>query len=386
MIRRTGVTLLETLVAIFVMALGLIALLTLFPLGALNMAQAIKDDRTAQSSASAEGIANAWRIRQDPDSYPFNGATPDTNTAMINPGGTLPGIVPPGQPGYNGALWAGRSYPVYIDPVGWIQNGGNITTTAELPVPSPPYHWLATEPLFGYPGLPRRTARFLNNYATAPLAPPLTNLTPAQYGDPNLFALGPAYRNGQIWKACSLLDDIPFGPNGLPQSISIDFEGRYSWAFLVQMPTIGDPNHKVELTVVVYSGRNQTLSASGTATGERAYEAIFAQGSKQVQVRWNPAVQNTPSLRKGMWVMDGTLQNAAGIADPHGMFYRVVNVTDLGSVVGPGNGVTYRLMELELQHNAIVSSDPSLDAAGFNPGYWGRILVLDNVAEVFHKQ
>ena len=45
------------LVAIFVMVIGLLALLTLFPLGALSMAQAIKDDRTAHSAKNAYGIA-----------------------------------------------------------------------------------------------------------------------------------------------------------------------------------------------------------------------------------------------------------------------------------------------------------------------------------------
>jgi prepilin-type N-terminal cleavage/methylation domain-containing protein len=44
---QRGVTLVEVLVAIFVSGIGLLALLTLFPLGALEMAQAIPDDRTA---------------------------------------------------------------------------------------------------------------------------------------------------------------------------------------------------------------------------------------------------------------------------------------------------------------------------------------------------
>ena len=44
---RAGVTLIEVLVAIFIMGIGLLALLTLFPLGALRMAKAIQDDRAA---------------------------------------------------------------------------------------------------------------------------------------------------------------------------------------------------------------------------------------------------------------------------------------------------------------------------------------------------
>ncbi|MCI0703606.1 MAG: prepilin-type N-terminal cleavage/methylation domain-containing protein, partial [Planctomycetia bacterium] len=43
--RRAGVTLLEVLTAIFITGVALLALLVLFPLGAMAMAQAIKDDR-----------------------------------------------------------------------------------------------------------------------------------------------------------------------------------------------------------------------------------------------------------------------------------------------------------------------------------------------------
>jgi prepilin-type N-terminal cleavage/methylation domain-containing protein len=46
--RSRGITLTEVLVAIFIMGIGLLALLSLFPLGALTMAQAIKDDRESQ--------------------------------------------------------------------------------------------------------------------------------------------------------------------------------------------------------------------------------------------------------------------------------------------------------------------------------------------------
>ena len=54
-----GVTLVEVLTALFVMGIGLLALLTLFPLGALTMAQAIKDDRAGaiadQATAFSQG-------------------------------------------------------------------------------------------------------------------------------------------------------------------------------------------------------------------------------------------------------------------------------------------------------------------------------------------
>ena len=57
--RDRGVTLVEVLVAIFIMGVGLLALLTLFPLGALRMAEAIKDDRAAAVATDAVALGAA---------------------------------------------------------------------------------------------------------------------------------------------------------------------------------------------------------------------------------------------------------------------------------------------------------------------------------------
>jgi prepilin-type N-terminal cleavage/methylation domain-containing protein len=54
---RPGVTLLEVLVAIFIVAVGLLALLVLFPLGVLSMAQAIEDDRAAALAADSVALS-----------------------------------------------------------------------------------------------------------------------------------------------------------------------------------------------------------------------------------------------------------------------------------------------------------------------------------------
>jgi hypothetical protein len=60
--RRRGITLTEVLVAVFVVSLGMIALMTLFPLGAFSMAQAIQDDRAAQCAANgASTLRMVWR-------------------------------------------------------------------------------------------------------------------------------------------------------------------------------------------------------------------------------------------------------------------------------------------------------------------------------------
>jgi hypothetical protein len=53
---RAGVTLIEVLAAIFITGVGLLALLVLFPLGALSLAQAIQDDRTAAVAQGAVAL------------------------------------------------------------------------------------------------------------------------------------------------------------------------------------------------------------------------------------------------------------------------------------------------------------------------------------------
>lgn len=62
---RPAVTLMEVLIAIFVMGIGMLSLLTLFPVGALNMSQAMRDDRAAQAARNATALAAAFNLRKD---------------------------------------------------------------------------------------------------------------------------------------------------------------------------------------------------------------------------------------------------------------------------------------------------------------------------------
>ena len=154
MTRRPGVTLMEVLVAIMITAIGLLALLTLFPLGALEMAQSIKDDRAGHIKHNANAIANAWNIGNDP--YVVN--------AMLSP----PGL-PPLNPNASTT-----SYPVFVDVNGWWANAGNPAWQG----------WMA-----GQQGL-------------LPSRVPFTLLSPTS-PDPNFG--NPLYRNQQILR----LDHVP---------------------------------------------------------------------------------------------------------------------------------------------------------------------------------
>jgi Prokaryotic N-terminal methylation motif len=57
--QRAGITLIEVLFAIFIAGVGLLALLTLFPLGVSEMAQAIKDDRAGKLATDATALGQA---------------------------------------------------------------------------------------------------------------------------------------------------------------------------------------------------------------------------------------------------------------------------------------------------------------------------------------
>lgn len=95
---RRGLTLTEALVAMFVAAIGMISLMALFPLGALQMGQALKDARCTETATNAEAIMRTYfRIE------------------MLEKGNDT---------GIAGALAGGD--PVFVDPIGRLSTGANI--------------------------------------------------------------------------------------------------------------------------------------------------------------------------------------------------------------------------------------------------------------------
>lgn len=301
--RRNGVTLVEVLTAIFVMALGLMALLTLFPLGALTMAQAIKDDRTGTAARSGEGVARtAWKV-----AVSLNGSTnpdPILTAAMLDPdgaGGPLPSKGTPGT--------TGPSYPVFVDPFG-------VSQYASLTIPGNNWRdWLRGRDS----SVPRRSLSVIAN------APPVLQ--------------GPA-----ITSFFSSGDDLSFAENGLPTNPPIERQRRYSWAYLIRTIDVRFPT-ELDLTVVVYSGRSMQLTSDLVPQGEEIYSAEFLSGQTKATIAWG-AGGVAPSVRPGGWVMDGTMN----VNPPRGYFYRVVNV----------NQTSATTLELELQTPARAGG------AGFN--------------------
>jgi hypothetical protein len=277
---RAATTLIEVLVAIFVMAIGLLTLLTLFPLGALSMGQAIKDDRCATAAANAAAIAEAHNVRQDPlvtmaFANPFQG----TNLT--------PRSVQSLTPDPNGP-----SYAVVVDPLGVQLGARRLGSTS------------ATYEGQTYPGIPRVAVSF----ATSPKA---------------------------IARWFSLLDDLTFpgdGSSGTPVVVGnlVERANQYSWSYLLRRPRSSNPS-VVDLTVLVYSGRPSQLPLGEYTFGRIAFDL----NSNFVDIpAVAPGTTDKVPVRKGSWILDASMVAPSGpgrqppVCQPHGYFYRVVGVSD----------------------------------------------------------
>jgi Tfp pilus assembly protein PilV len=246
--RRAGVTLIEVLVSLFVVALGLLALLTLFPLGALTMAQAIRDDRVAQTAANAVAILKGQDVFSDANVVNVlgNGATATTPTV------------------------------VYLDPVGYQA-----------------YPGAAQSQVGGVAGIPRCTTSAIQAASgqtkTALIHAWFSNLDDLTFTHDGTRLGVPADDQGQ-----------PAATSGNP----IVREGRYTWAALLRRPRSGDP--ATEVSIVVYSGRGLNLNAGLTPAGETPYNVAGA-GGKVVTVSYSGGT--VPDIRPGAWILDNTPQH-----------------------------------------------------------------------------
>jgi Prokaryotic N-terminal methylation motif len=339
--RRTGVTLLEVLIAIFVTAIGLLGLLALFPLGALDMAKAIQFSRSAQCASNGAAIANFQNLRNDANIHP---PPPGTVNLYTNPGASPPwSLSIPTWPNITGSTGVG--YPVFVDPIG-VSLGSNAVGAGTLPTAPGP------TPV---PGIPRATP----SYAAGATA--LSGLL-------NFF---------------TLQDEITFQNTGyaappnavapvFPSTQTVERDDRYTWCYLLQAPGASNLN-VVNLTVVVYNGR------SSSVLGEHPYYVDLNASTTSVIIPWDPTIgQEKPPIKAGSWILDATVTtpSAAGlVGTPHGYFYRIVNITD-ATYTNAVNGATYPALLAELQ---------SQIQAGTSGAQQGVIVVMDNVIEVFNR-
>ncbi len=283
--RRQGITLVEVLVAILICSIGLLSLMTLFPLAAIEMAMSVKDNKCGHVKHNIAAEANLFGIRSDPKLV----------AAMLNPGSGLQPLDP-----LNPSQGDSPSYPILVDPVGWYANIGDPNWR----------EWVA--------GTPGTTPKRMSIRELDPLASP-----PA---DPNMNLSKPGYVTRQIKRWCVSLDEINFRrefedslAKGCRPGDVVERTPRYSSAFLLQMPKVRLPS-QVDLTVVIYSGR----PLDEPQMGEVAYNAAFNPGANLIGLSWGQG-QTPPEIGIGTWLFDGGMKPS-----PRGTFHRVVAVTPTG--------------------------------------------------------
>ena len=273
--RRPGLTLTEALVAMFVAALGMISLLTLFPLGALQMGQALKDSRTAEAARQADSLMrNYWRDaveqRQTYDPNMFN--------YLINPE-SASGVA-------NGSLQVDptvtASYPVFLDPIGEFSQ----TATAKS--------WVTGA---NRAGLPRK------------------NL---------ILSVTGSFQ--QRLRFCTLLDDLTYDVTGTgapTASVPVERGGRYNWLAIVQRPAHSSEN-LANLSILVFDGR-----APGYAipNGEAVFTPTSLSGSG---LTFTYPTGARPPVSKGRWIALHTFDGTTTVAPTQNglAFYRVVSAND----------------------------------------------------------
>jgi hypothetical protein len=331
--RRNGITLTEVLVTIFVMAIGLLAVLALFPLAALNMSQAIVDDRVGHCAANAVAIANMhmdflpvndWGVTLD-GAQNVNAQRPQAGTAAYFIQG--PGPAPVGN---------GPSYPIFVDPYG-MATGSYIANNSVTRIQRVDVPWRYKPP-----------TPPVTNPPTNPLAPPIPqgNLLTQFY-----------YQN------FVLLDDVAFNTDGTamatlsgnaPVANSLVREGRYSWAYMLRRPRSACAE-LVDMQVVIYHQRSVYKTSAGSP--ETMVPVTGAvQGGSSITIASAP-------LRKGMWLLDVTPgEDLIQYGPVHAFWYRVQNV----STVSTGQ------LQLEIQ--------PAIRTPTLT-----NVVIMENVVDVFDR-
>ncbi len=334
---RAGATLVEVLVAIFVMGIGLLALLTMFPIGILTMRQAIIDQRTAHVVQNAIEIAEIKDIRNATFVHPGGVPSPKISTPFRNP---HPGVLtdaPPDRP----------SHPIFVDPFGeQLYNTGAANHT-----------WVG-----GIPGIKRVGLEW-----TTP-----TTLTPPLYV-PNLLK----------WRYdwFSSLDEIVFNKQAEPaiDSVTKRFERNinYSWGYLLRRP-MTDDRAVVDLSVVVYHRRPLGL-VSSLQTGENAYNASFNTDTRTISLALN-FYNEIESLAPGTWILDATVPTITVAGNPsalpaHAVFYKVV-----GSTL-----VNKKQLDVEVQTPIQLPNGPFFNEYdSTTKTFAGRVVVTEWVVDVVH--
>lgn len=356
--RRPAVTLTEALMAIFIMAIGLIALLALFPVGAIDMARAIRHDRTAHLAANADNITrlvwkSAWMDRTTDtlfeETYAPTGvyAREPYLRAFDNPWSADPAfgppwsITPPAFQQYEIPHSSiGASWPVYVDPIGWWGHSGVQRC------------WVAgMQPALTNAQATTQTGVARRDIATLPMNTPAARI-----------------------KLLSLTDDIGFSRTGGGRDAGtgqVERGNKYNFALLLQRQQ-QSMRHECNAHIIVYQDRPVT----DLPPVEYSFPSLqmLDNVTSTVRIDYNspgatPTAGTRPPIKRGGWVMLAATPVMAvdgrPTAFPLCSFHRVVMLEESGSI-----------LNLVLERTI---------GPHFDGGYAARVFILDGVVDVYDR-
>jgi prepilin-type N-terminal cleavage/methylation domain-containing protein len=349
--RRSGFSLVEVLVAMFIVAAGLIALMSLFPVGAVQMGKALQADRAQNTCLQADArIRELWRTQVTESLAPadpfYTALTYADDLDGPGPGPSPTGTPPIPETGTNAHR---TSYPVLFDPVGYDSYASQLLKRLSVAAAGQ---------------FPRRTS----------LSPLLTF---------------PNTRLGAI-RTCVMPDDIEFatadGVAGTPAdgegnpmngANQLFRHGRYNWAAVLQRPDNG-MRGVADLKILVFDRRAVGVNPSDN-------ELVYPNATNptlipltvgQTEITFSVA-NDTLGLRTGTWIMDGTLSNTPGAGIRNAKFYKVTSYVEGTNPVAPFNPITTATIHVPI-------SKPTGEAAAATP-YNATLYILRELIEVYDR-
>lgn len=358
-VRRSGFSLNEVLVAIFVMAIGLVGVFSLFPIGLLKVSQAVDFSQSADLGRSAVADMRVQGLL-DPDRYRKGFRTPLVSNnpfvqdwGLYNPD-TLTGSPEPlrryaGEPGL----------PVCIDPDGVHHE---MEDREDMELPRFPVGRLGqldvgnpSQPTWGMQRV-TPTDAINNNFNEDSLTDSWINgngvrLWPDReegYLNAGLVHELFGYRNGLIFREDR--KDLPV----VDHHGQAFYNHRYTWMATAQLIDAGD-EHTYHVSVVTFSNRD--------LAGEQSVAAIYLPDpndpsggpSNQVVLSWPYGSALTLEIPRNAWLLDATYTNPStqinGPTRAH--WYRILERGEPRRAISGGMYVMRRLITLDRPVRAI---------------------------------
>lgn len=321
----------EVLIAIFILAVGMVSVMAFFPLGALNMVRSVRDQRCSQLATNGNTMLHAWWreswLANDGLIVPEEVASRNEPTIECLDTDPLTGLsILRTDTGY--------SHPVMIDPLGIAAYGPSVGGFI--------------------------TRRHLSNGALYPTDPGSTT----------------NFRRNQL-RLCALPDDITFDRDGVPSNPNsvgaLDRGYRYSCAWIMQREHNSNP-YDVRVFCLTFDNRPIDLPDGDQIYPQAQLVSPGTYGDQNTIGLISPA-GNLPRTRKAGWIMV-----AYHVTYPQGgvaqfkpsrwvvSFHRTIGMEDTIS-----GSVNTRRLNLE---------QPIQTPANFDDV---RVVVFEKLAEVFDR-